>query len=86
MYQVPTMVQNVGKPKSVTARKELSQSSKNLNSESTATVLDLPQRALACGGFWNKVELRLSTVLGKVSDPVSYLAQPEPPTMTTHII
>ena len=71
MYQVPTMVQNVGKPKSVTARKELSQSSKNLNSESTATVLDLPQRALACERFWNKAELRLSTVLGKVSDPVS---------------
>lgn len=62
---------NVGKPKSVTARKELSQSSKNLNSESTATMLDLPQRAAACEGFWNKAELRLSTVLGKVSDPVS---------------
>ena len=68
---MPTMVQNVGKPKSVTARKELSQSSKNLNSESTATILDLPQRAPACEGFWNKAELRLSTVLGKVSDPVS---------------
>lgn len=70
-YQGPTMVQNVGKPKSVIALKELSQSSKNLNSESTATRLDLPQRALACEGFWNKAEVRLSTVLGKVSDPVS---------------
>lgn len=70
-YQGPTMVQNVGKPKSVIALKELSQSSKNLNSESTATRLDLPQTALACEGFWNRAEVRLSTVLGKVSDPVS---------------
>lgn len=74
MYQVPTMVQKCGKLKSVTARKELSQSSKNLiliYSKSAGPNF----RDLACEGFWNKAGAQTLHSPGKGEWPSVYLAQ-----------